>query len=158
MLWLISWSYFNNVDHSKRYWTQYILLSFFLKICGKYVKSYHYMFRSKKEEKEKNKKKNEKTTEEEEAGVVENDDPQPSTSAQADEREKKKKKKKNKYKIQHDEISSTTVDPSSELISHMKSYQPRKYLLVKAGGEDLDSQVVIVFRNFKNSTLRLIIP
>ena len=107
------------------------------------------MFRSKKEEKEKNKKKNEKTTEEEEAGVVENDDPQPSTSAQADEREKKKKKKKkNKYKIQHDEISSTTVDPSSELISHMKSYQPRKYLLVKAGGEDLDSQVVIVFQKF----------
>ena len=99
------------------------------------------IFRSKKEEKEKKKKKNEKNMEDKEE-KVENDDPQPFTSAQVDESQKKKKKKKNKFKIQHDEISSTTVDPSSELLSHMKSHQMRKYLLVKAGGEALDSQVI----------------
>ena len=74
--------------------------------------------------------------------TLENEKPQPSTSTQAAET-KKKKKERNKYKIQHDEVSSTTVDPSSELISHIKSYKPRNYLLVKAGGEALDSQVII---------------
>ena len=98
------------------------------------------IFSSKKEEKEKKKKKNEKNMEEKQE-KVENADPQPSTSAQVDETQKKKKKKKNKFKIQHDEVSSTTVDPSSELLSHMKSHQMRKYLLVKAGGEALNSQV-----------------
>ena len=47
---------------------------------------------------------------------------------------KKEKKKKNKYKIQDDEISSTShTTPSWNPDQHIHSCKGRKYLLVKAG-------------------------
>ena len=120
-------------------------ISFQMIVCSVH---HPFLFRTMKEEKEKKKKKkNEKITEQDQSEKAENTDPQPSTSAQPDETgSKKKKKKKNKFKIQHDEVSSTTVDPSSELL---KSYQTRKYLLVKAGGEALDNQVTDLAKLFK---------
>ncbi|XP_053394163.1 CCAAT/enhancer-binding protein zeta-like [Mercenaria mercenaria] len=53
--------------------------------------------------------------------------------------QKKKNKEKNKYKVQHEEVSSTTKDPAVEYRTHIKAYQKRKYLLIKAG-EYFDNQ------------------
>ncbi|KAL4237550.1 hypothetical protein ACF0H5_002264 [Mactra antiquata] len=55
--------------------------------------------------------------------------PKPGTSSES----KKKKKEKNKYKVQHDEITSTTKDPTVEYNNHIKNYQRRKQMLIKDG-------------------------
>ncbi|WAR19175.1 CEBPZ-like protein [Mya arenaria] len=55
---------------------------------------------------------------------------------------KKEKKEKNKYRVQHEEVSSTSKDPGEEYRTHMKAYVKRKYLLVKPG-EYFDTQVPI---------------
>ncbi|XP_078314561.1 CCAAT/enhancer-binding protein zeta-like isoform X2 [Crassostrea virginica] len=56
----------------------------------------------------------------------------------------KKKKQKNKYKIQHEEVSSTTPDSQSSkgwsFSTHQSSYNPRTYLLVKPGMEELEEE------------------
>lgn len=62
---------------------------------------------------------------------------------------KKKKKQKNKYKIQHEEISSTTPDSQYgkgwSPTTHQSSYTPRTYLLIKPGQEDLEEEVHVGF-------------
>ena len=116
-------------------WVCTVCISYFVRHFG--VRNFIILFcRSKEEKKEKKTKQNKVEAEDE--------SPKPSTSSQATEAENRKKKKRNKYKIQHGEVSSTTVDPISGLMSHIKSYQPRKYLLVKAGGEAFDNQVGVV--------------
>ncbi|XP_050405033.1 CCAAT/enhancer-binding protein zeta [Patella vulgata] len=44
---------------------------------------------------------------------------------------KSTKKSKNKFKVQHDEISSSTTSPEEEIRNHIASYRPRKFLIVK---------------------------
>ena len=73
---------------------------------------------------------------EEEIAETEVTEPTPSTSSDT----KKPKKNKNKFKIQDDEISSTS--PSTQLVEDLTfidRYVPRKYLLVKPGGQWLDN-------------------
>ncbi|XP_061172895.1 CCAAT/enhancer-binding protein zeta-like [Saccostrea echinata] len=58
--------------------------------------------------------------------------------------ETKKKKQKNKYKIQHEEISSTTSDLQTikgwSLKTHLSSYTPRSFLLIKPGQRSLEEE------------------
>ena len=64
----------------------------------------------------------------------------------------KKKKQKNKYKIQHEEVSSTTPDSQSSkgwnFSTHQSSYNPRNYLLVKPGMEELEEEEVCYSHQF----------
>ena len=69
----------------------------------------------------------------------------------------KKKKQKNKYKIQHEEVSSTTPDSQSSkgwsFSTHQSSYNPRTYLLVKPGMEELEEEEVCDSHQFWKSQL-----
>ncbi|KAL3875114.1 hypothetical protein ACJMK2_038048 [Sinanodonta woodiana] len=50
------------------------------------------------------------------------------------------KKERNKYRIQHDEVSSTSDAPGAtfDLSTYIKTHKPHKYLLIKSGGDWLD--------------------
>lgn len=63
---------------------------------------------------------------------------------------KKKKKERNKFKVQHDEVSSTTSG-EEELASHLKTHPQRPYLLMKPGDAWMDDQVSFELHDTSNS-------
>ncbi|KAK3593430.1 hypothetical protein CHS0354_020192 [Potamilus streckersoni] len=49
-------------------------------------------------------------------------------------------KERNKYRIQHDEVSSTSDSPEATFVlsTYIKAHKPQKHLLIKSGGQWLD--------------------
>lgn len=55
--------------------------------------------------------------------------------------EKARRQEKNKYKVQHADVTSTTLSDEESLTHHLKSPESRSYLLFKPGDSWLDNQV-----------------
>ena len=64
--------------------------------------------------------------------------------SQESKKEKKKKKQENKFKLQHEEVSSTTASGEEELLSHVRAGQQQGRMLVKVADPWLDEQVCLV--------------
>ncbi len=74
----------------------------------------------------------------------------------SNEKEKTGKKSKNKFRVQHEEVSSTTqVAASTE--NFLATYTPRKYLVIRVGGKWQNHQVRYIYISFCMKSLSFFI-